>query len=1034
MTWSDHHPVLLTLASPLVRPKDRTWRLNETLLNDPIVTQGTLQTLQNYFTDNSSPDTSPQIIWEAHKAVIRGYLIQQGSLKKKQYNTQRDALLCRIQVLEKSHKLYMDDTVYAELLELRTELSSLLNKTAQKAFLTTRRVYYEHGNKCGRLLARALKAHREKLYISKLRNPQGKPVTLPQDMLSLLREHFTELYNLPTDHRPSSSDSICKFVDMHTHTKLTPLMREALDSPLTVEELQNAVKLTPTGKTPGPDGLSLRYYKTFLPTLAPAWLQAFNTLTQHHRVLPPQSLSATITLIPKPDKDHDLCASFRPISLLNQDLKLFAKALALRIARHIPHLVHPDQTGFIPGREARDNTVRALNLIHVAAKSRSDPSLLLSTDAEKAFDRVSWPYLFSTLRQMGFGSNMLAWIGSLYADPTARINLNGTLTTPFHIRNGTRQGCPLSPLLFAISLEPLLHAIRTNPSIHGIEVAGHRHKVATYADDLLFFIRQPLISLPALTSLLREYGSLSNYKINMTKSEILGLSVPPPMRAQLQASFPFRWCKSSLKYLGIFLTADTSDLYQANYLPLLHSITADLTKWAFPHVTWFGRINVLKMNILPRLLYLFQTLPIAVPTLFFRSLQSKFTTFVWNNHRPRLRFELLTASKSAGGLALPHARRYYQAAHLLRILEWTSGADTKLWIPLERTLADAPLASLPWLNGTNATCRVTHHPTISATLRTWRTLQNSTKIAPRPSPLLPLCYLPAFSRRLITTEQMQAPHCIRASNFIDGNTFKSPEDIPLPWPQSFLTKFHFHRLTAYMRSLAPPPQFTRPLTLFETLAQRKHPPPHGISVMYGLLQSLTNPIPSYRSKWEEDLQLSFTEEEWDQITLLTTSCSIATKSQETAYKLLSRWYCPPKRLAMFDPKHNGSCWKCRAPQADLLHMWWSCPLLQPYWQAVHSTICKVSEPPPDFTPAAMLLLHTPMEHTDYKRTLEIRLLNAAKAVLPRHWKTPNVPTIREWLQEVHNTQDIEELIHSASGTSAVHLRRWFYWSEARPRV
>uniref|UniRef100_A0A8C5QI91 exodeoxyribonuclease III n=1 Tax=Leptobrachium leishanense TaxID=445787 RepID=A0A8C5QI91_9ANUR len=79
MTWSDHHPVQLTLNSPLVRPKDRNWRLNETLLNDPMIRQ----TLQQYFTENTTHDTSPQILWEAHKAVIRGYLMQQGSIKKK---------------------------------------------------------------------------------------------------------------------------------------------------------------------------------------------------------------------------------------------------------------------------------------------------------------------------------------------------------------------------------------------------------------------------------------------------------------------------------------------------------------------------------------------------------------------------------------------------------------------------------------------------------------------------------------------------------------------------------------------------------------------------------------------------------------------------------------------------------------------------------------------------------------------------------------------------------------------------------------
>lgn len=195
-------------------------------------------------------------------------------------------------------------------------------------------------------------------------------------MLTLLRDHFQHLYDLPATATDTPPDLMHQFIRTHVHHTLTAPVRTALEAPFTAEDLAVAVQSTPTGKTPGPDGLSLRYYKSFLPTLSPAWLAAFNSLS-------PQTLAATITLIPKPDKPVDLCTSYRPISLLNQDLKLFAKAMAMRIAHHVPSLVHPDQTGFIPGREARDNTVRAINLIHSASGSRATPTLLLSTDAER---------------------------------------------------------------------------------------------------------------------------------------------------------------------------------------------------------------------------------------------------------------------------------------------------------------------------------------------------------------------------------------------------------------------------------------------------------------------------------------------------------------------------------------------------------------------------------------------------------------------------------------------------------------------------
>lgn len=221
------------------------------------------------------------------------------------------------------------------------------------------------------------------------------------------------------------------------------------------------------------------------------------------------ALTAAVTLIPKEGKDRTLCSSFRPITLLNADVKLYAKVLALRLKGKIPQLVHPDQVGFVPGREGRDNGVRSL-LIMEAMKLNGSPGLLLSIDAEKAFDRVDWGIMFKTLAVMGIGPTMLKWIKILYNLPTAYVKVNNVASAQFTMKNGTRQGCPLSPLLFVLTLEPLLTTIRKNPDISGCIVGKEEHKLAAFADDVLFYITKPRITIPNLLATIKKFSELSN--------------------------------------------------------------------------------------------------------------------------------------------------------------------------------------------------------------------------------------------------------------------------------------------------------------------------------------------------------------------------------------------------------------------------------------------------------------------------------------------------------------------------------------------
>ncbi len=129
-----------------------------------------------------------------------------------------------------------------------------------------------------------------------------------------------------------------------------------------------------------------------------------------------------------------------------------------------------------------------INLIDYSC-NRNLQITILSLDAEKAFDRVNWNFLFATLHKFGFGNSFINWLKILYNSPTACVRTNAQTSSSFYLKRGTRQGCPLSPSLFAIFIEPLAAAIRQATVIKGIKCKNVEHKVSLYADDVLLFLQ-----------------------------------------------------------------------------------------------------------------------------------------------------------------------------------------------------------------------------------------------------------------------------------------------------------------------------------------------------------------------------------------------------------------------------------------------------------------------------------------------------------------------------------------------------------------
>ena len=179
-------------------------------------------------------------------------------------------------------------------------------------------------------------------------------------------------------------------------------------------------------------------------------------------------------------------ANWRPITLLNVDYKIFSRAFAARLLKVIHHVVGPDKTGGVPGRFIGENVALMRDLAHYCEVTNFSAAIL-SLDQEKAFDRVDWSFLFKTLSKMGFGDSSIKWIRLLYTNPRCSVMVNGPISSFFSPSREVREGCPLSPLLYALSMEVLACNVRASPVIQGItlpEVSTPLPVVSLYADDV----------------------------------------------------------------------------------------------------------------------------------------------------------------------------------------------------------------------------------------------------------------------------------------------------------------------------------------------------------------------------------------------------------------------------------------------------------------------------------------------------------------------------------------------------------------------
>ena len=640
---SDHSPVLLTLDASKNNKRGRgLWKFNNSLLQEESFRDGISNTVCATLADNT--DSNPHVLWELLKYDVRKFSIKfskdRSKLKKidKQYHENI------VQSFESNPNVSILQEEYNN---SKIWLESWYTETTKGAILRSKAEWYENGEKSSKFFLNLEKNNSIKNTIRKLYvNNDNSDALMLSDNEDTILKHSEAFYkNLFTRKSKQTFEECSTFLGGINTPSLSIEQKELCDAPIKIEELTDSLNSMYNGKTPGNDGLTIEFYKSFWDLLKYTLFNSF-LYSKIHGSLSISQRQAIIKLLEKKERDKRYIENWRPISLLNVDTKIISKSLANRLKIVLPDIISHDQSAYVKGRFIGESTRLISDILEVSDQFNVG-GYLLTADIEKAFDSMDHQFLIAALTKFGFGDNFIHWINILLNKNESCIINGGTTSKYFELQRGARQGDPIAAYLFIIALEIYFIMVRADDQINKLNICDYEFLLSAYADDTTFFV-QDLDSIRRIFNLFDTFSTFSGFKLNFSKCELCGIGVLKGVETALCNVKNVNLTNNSIKVLGVYYSYDKNICEEKNFISTIKKIENVLKVWKMRNLTLYGKIVIFKSLAISKIIYISHMS--SVPSTIINHLVKTHNDFIWDGKKPKIKHSTLIGNYEDGGL------------------------------------------------------------------------------------------------------------------------------------------------------------------------------------------------------------------------------------------------------------------------------------------------------------------------------------------------------------------------------------------------
>ena len=594
---SDHAGVVLHIRSPHKR-KPRTPYFNKGLLHHP-ESKAALLAVWKEVMNSDLPTWNHKIV-----AATRAIRSKSEELTKQLKQQWKEAYLGQfteiIEAEEELQRNWGSKEARDKLSDAQTVLHEVRQQKLQFQESATLSKWARVGDRCTKEFFEFHEGTRQSITITHLIDEHNNTLTTQPELEAHILAFYQQLYT--RDDQVEAATGAREDCLHHLQQLVTAEHNRDLMRPITMEEVTEAVKQLPTGKAPGMDTIPAEFYHELWEDID--W-DIFNfvaeSITQTH--IADELNISKIALLPK-SADRSKVQNFRPISLLNTPYKIVAKIFANRMKPLLHHWILPSQTGFVPNRCILDNIFLAFEAIEWTLDNKQDLSMLL-LDFEKAYDRVNWTFLRQVMAKMGFHEGWIDQVMALNENASATVIVNGEQSKAFRLQRSVRQGCPLAPYLFLLTVDVLGQMLQ-HPAcgVKGLKLPDNTSITnQMFADDTLLFLDGTRDNMDRALTVINRFGAASGAKLNLHKS--VGLWLSQQERTwQWGEEAGMKWLLPGevTRYLGYPFGLNIPQKEKDG--KMLGQIRKHLSKWVTHPLSLAGRIMIANQVVLSSIWYL----------------------------------------------------------------------------------------------------------------------------------------------------------------------------------------------------------------------------------------------------------------------------------------------------------------------------------------------------------------------------------------------------------------------------------------------